>query len=46
VVVATPDPAFRALPDILAPRSDIVIFDCWRLLPADGHRRIVSLGVS
>ena len=44
VVVATPDPAFRALPHLLAGR-DVVIFDCWRLL-AGAPGRIVSVGVN
>jgi UDPglucose 6-dehydrogenase len=46
VVIATPDPAFRALPAILAPRTGIAVFDCWRLLPdAPQGPRIRKLGM-
>jgi UDPglucose 6-dehydrogenase len=46
VVIATPDPAFRDLPRILESRIGIVVFDCWRLLPAEQGRNVVSLGVN
>jgi predicted dinucleotide-binding enzyme len=45
IVVATPDPAFRALPRILDARDDVIVFDCWRLL--DGlpvAARVIGLG--
>jgi len=44
IVIATPDPAYRALPLLLKGR-DVVIFDCWRLL-AGAPGRIVSVGVN
>jgi UDPglucose 6-dehydrogenase len=46
IVIATPDPSFRALPAILEKRGDaVVIFDCWGLLAETPARaRVIRLG--
>ena len=48
IVIATPDPAFRALPAILERRGgEIAIFDCWGLLaPVPAWARIIRLGAN
>lgn len=47
IVIATPDPAFRAVSGFLERRSDgAVIVDCWRLLPGPpGRARVISVGM-
>lgn len=42
IVIATPDPAFRAL-SAMPPINPPVVVDCWRLLPPE-HPRLVHLG--
>jgi UDPglucose 6-dehydrogenase len=47
IVIATPDPSFRALAQIIDRHGDdAVIIDCWRLLSATPFRaRIIRVGV-
>jgi len=51
VVIATPDPAFRALGPLDFPRKtpEVVVYDCWRLLrqrlAAASHVRYFALGL-
>jgi UDPglucose 6-dehydrogenase len=46
IVIATPDPAFRALGGIVEQQGGtVVIVDCWRLLPAAPSRaHVISVG--